>query len=96
MSGDCDAGAVASTGAARDEAACESINGSIVGAQSTPANGPEAETDESSLAANIGEFILAIADHKNMNAIQNPCNDFFCVELTKPTGDQCGDHISNT
>ena len=66
-----------------------------------PANGPETETDESttdesSLAANVAAFKVAIAETKKMNPIQNECDDLFCVKWIKPTGDQSGDNISNT
>ena len=66
-----------------------------------PANGPETETDESTtdestFAANIGAFELAIAEHRKLKSIQQRMRDFFCVKWIKPTGDQSADTISNT
>ena len=74
------------TGAAEASAStCESISGSLVGEPNIPANGPETETDESTtdestliVAANIGAFKLAIAEHRTSTSIQKLIRVFFC------------------
>ena len=54
----------------------ESIDGSIISAPNMPANGPETESDESTtdestltVAASIGAFKLAIAEHRTIKSI---------------------------
>ena len=46
--------------------------------QSSLANGPEVETDESTLVANIGALILAIAETQQHKSIKDECERFGC------------------